>query len=161
MEEKIGVFICSGYGIAEALDIDALCKVATGEFKVPFCKVVDSCEGPGLEAINQDIRKEGLTKVVIAGISPRRFADNAFPEGVIVEPVGIREQVVWSLPPNRRRHPDGRGGLPPHVHRQGERDGAPGALPTGSGDRQGHSGGGRWDRGHDGGQGSRRRRATR
>ena len=100
MEEKIGVFICSGYGIAEALDVDALCTVATGEFSVPFCKTADSCEGPGLEAINKDIRKEGLTKVVIAGISPRRFADNAFPEGVIVEPVGLREQVVWSLPAN-------------------------------------------------------------
>jgi len=100
MEEKIGVFICSGYGIAEALDIDALSAVATDEFKVPYCKIVESCEGPGLEAINQDIRSEGLTKVVIAGISPRRFADNAFPDGVIVEPVGLREQVVWALPPN-------------------------------------------------------------
>ena len=100
MEEKIGVFICSGYGIAEALDIDALSAVATDEFKVPYCKIVESCEGPGLEAINQDIRSEGLTKVVIAGISPRGFADNAFPEGVIVEPVGLREQVVWALPPN-------------------------------------------------------------
>jgi len=100
MEDKIGVFICSGYGIAEALDIDALSSVATGEFSVPFCKTVDSCEGPGLEAINQDIQTEGLTKVVIAGISPRQFADNAFPEGVIVEPVGLREQVVWPLPPN-------------------------------------------------------------
>jgi len=46
MEEKIGVFICSGYGIGEALDIDALSNVATGEFSVPFCKVVESCEGP-------------------------------------------------------------------------------------------------------------------
>ena len=100
MEEKIGVFICSGYGIAEALDIDALSAVATGEFSVPFCKVVDTCEGPGLDAINKDIQSEGLTKVVLAGISPRRFADSAFPEGVIVEPVGLREQVVWALPPN-------------------------------------------------------------
>ncbi len=100
MEDKIGVFICSGYGIAEALDIDALCTVATDEFSVPFCKIVDFCEGPGLEAINQDIQTEGLTKVVIAGISPRRFADNAFPDDVIVEPVGLREQVVWPLPPN-------------------------------------------------------------
>ena len=46
MEDKIGVFICTGYGIADALDVDALCKVATGEYKVPFCKTIDSCEGP-------------------------------------------------------------------------------------------------------------------
>ena len=36
MEDKLGVFICTGYGIAEALDIEALKKVATGEFKVEF-----------------------------------------------------------------------------------------------------------------------------
>ena len=56
MEEKIGVFICTGYGIAEALDIDALCKVATDELKVPFCKTIDSCEGQGLRSIIEDIK---------------------------------------------------------------------------------------------------------
>ncbi|MGW8268720.1 MAG: heterodisulfide reductase subunit A, partial [Longimicrobiales bacterium] len=100
MEDKIGVFICTGYGIAEALDVDALCEVATGEFKVPFCKKVESCQGPDLAAIVADIKKEGLNKVVIAGISPRRYADTAFPPDVIVEKVGLREQVVWCLPPN-------------------------------------------------------------
>ena len=100
MEDKIGVFICTGYGIAEALDIDALCQVATDEYSVPFCKTVDSCEGKGLQAINEDIQREGLNKVVIAGISPRRYADSAFPDGVVVEMVALREQVVWCLPPN-------------------------------------------------------------
>ena len=52
MDDKIGVFICTGYGIAEALDVDALCEVATGEFSVPFCKTVESCEGASLEGIN-------------------------------------------------------------------------------------------------------------
>ncbi len=99
MERKIGVFICTGYGIADALDIDALCKVATDEFHVPFCRTVDSCEGPGLEAINEDIRKEGLTGAVVAGISPRRYIDHAFPENVIVEKVALREHVVWCQPP--------------------------------------------------------------
>ena len=49
MEDKIGVFICTGYGIAEALDIDALCKLVNEEYTVAVCKTVDSCEGPGLE----------------------------------------------------------------------------------------------------------------
>ena len=100
MEDKIGVFICTGYGIAEALDVDALCEVATGEYSVPFCTTIESCEGAGLAAINEAIKAESLTKVVIAGISPRRYADTAFPPDVIVEKVGIREQVVWCLPPN-------------------------------------------------------------
>jgi len=98
MEEKIGVFICTGYGIAEALDIDALCKVATDEFSVPFCTTVDSCEGADLESILQDIRREKLSKVVIAGVSPRRYADHVFPANVIVEKIALREHVVWCQP---------------------------------------------------------------
>ncbi len=98
MADKIGVFVCTGYGIAEALDVDALCKVATEECSIPFCKTVDSCEGPGLDAINEDIKNEELNKVVIAGISPRRYTDDAFPDTVIVEMIGLREQVVWPLP---------------------------------------------------------------
>jgi len=98
MEDKIGVFICTGYGIAEALDIEALCKVATEEYKVPFCKTVGSCEGAGLESIIGDINNEGLNKVLIAGISPRRYCDTAFPDGVMVEKVALREHVVWCQP---------------------------------------------------------------
>ncbi len=100
MADKIGVFVCTGYGIAEALDVGALCAIAKDEFSVPFCKTVPSCEGPDLEAIVEDIRCEELTKVVIAGISPRRYVEGVFPGGVIVEKVALREQVVWSLPPN-------------------------------------------------------------
>jgi quinone-modifying oxidoreductase subunit QmoB len=98
MEDKIGVFICTGYGIADALDVDALCKVATEEFNVPFCKTVETCEGRGLDAINEDIASEGLNKVVIAGISARRYPGHAFPEDVLAEPVGLREHVVWCQP---------------------------------------------------------------
>lgn len=100
MEDKIGVFVCTGYGIAEAIDVDALCNVATEEFSVPFCKTVESCEGASLESINKDIQDEGLTKVVIAGTSPRLYTDGMFPEGVIVEGIALREHVVWTQPPN-------------------------------------------------------------
>ena len=99
MEDKIGVFICTGYGIAEALDVDALCEVATGQFDVPFCKKVESCEGVNLAAINADIQSEGLTRVVVAGISARRYGAGAFPKGLIVEMVALREHVVWCQPP--------------------------------------------------------------
>jgi quinone-modifying oxidoreductase subunit QmoB len=98
MEDRIGVFICTGYGIAEAIDIDALSKVATDEYKVPFCKTVESCEKSDLESIVTDIKSEQLNKVVIAGISSRRSFESGFPEGVIVEKIALREHVVWCQP---------------------------------------------------------------
>ena len=100
MEEKIGVFICTGYGIAEALDIEALTKVATDEYKVAFCQTIDSCERADIEKINVNIEQEELNKVLIAGISPRWYESTDFPENIIVEKIPIREHVVWSQPPN-------------------------------------------------------------
>ena len=98
MDDNIGVFICTGYGIAEALDVDALCELVTGECEVPFCRKVDACEGEGLEAMKAAIVSEGLNKVVVAGISPRCYAHDAFPDGPIVEKVALREHVVWCQP---------------------------------------------------------------
>ncbi|MBU8932656.1 MAG: FAD-dependent oxidoreductase [candidate division Zixibacteria bacterium] len=100
MDDKIGVFICTGYGIAEALDIDALSKVATEEFSVPYCKMISSCEPHDLESVREDIKREGLTKAVIAGVSPRHYEGDAFAKGVIVEKFALREHVVWCQPPN-------------------------------------------------------------
>ncbi len=100
MEEKIGVFICTGYGISDAIDIEALQKVATDEYKVPVCKLVDSCENEDLKSIIKVIKSEELSKVVIAGISARKYEDVLFPPGVIVEQIAIREHVVWCQPPN-------------------------------------------------------------
>ena len=99
MEQKIGVFICTGYGIEASLDVEALCKVATGEYKVPFCKTVASCEGKGLEEILRDIRDEELSKVLIAGISARAYSAPVFPCGIIVENLPLRELVVLPQPP--------------------------------------------------------------
>ena len=99
MENKIGVFICTGYGIGEALDMDALTGVVD-EYNVELCKTVDSCEGADLEAIAADIESAGLSKALIAGISPRRYEVGVFPEGVIVEKLALRELVVWCQPAN-------------------------------------------------------------
>ncbi len=98
MEEKIGAFICTGYGIGDALDVEALEKVVTGECEISFCKTVASCEGSGLAEICQAIEAESLTKVMIGGISPRNFPAGVFPDSAIVECVPLREWVVWTQP---------------------------------------------------------------
>jgi len=101
MDKKIGFYLCTGCDIGEALDTDALCKVATKEGKAPNCKQHPFlCGQEGLELIKKDIA-EGVNTVVIAGCSPRVNYDVCdFGPEVIVERINLREQVVWCHPAN-------------------------------------------------------------
>ena len=95
MEKKIAVYTCSGCGL-DALDMEALCKVATGEYKVPICKNHAQLCGPeGVKLIKKDIADEGVNTIVIAACSPRVMYDVFNFEGCILDRVNLREQVVW------------------------------------------------------------------
>ncbi|WP_027366017.1 FAD-dependent oxidoreductase [Desulfotruncus alcoholivorax] len=100
MEKKIAVYICTGCGIGEALDIDALSKVATGEYKAPICKQHGFlCGQEGVELIKNDIEAEGANTIVIAGCSSRVNYDVfSFGPDKIVERCNLREQVAWCHP---------------------------------------------------------------
>ncbi len=107
MEGKLGVYICTGYGIGEALDVDALEKLTQDDefmdLKADFVKTVPSCEGDDLEAIKKEIVDEDLRGVVIAGPSFRFYDDDPFHEmknDRVIEFVNLREQVVWCNEPN-------------------------------------------------------------
>jgi quinone-modifying oxidoreductase subunit QmoB len=102
MEKKMGVYICTGCGIGEALDVEALAKVATGELKAPFCKQHSCLCGPeGVAQIKADVAGEGVNTLVIAACSPRVMTDVFdFGPDKIMERVNLREQVVWSHPAN-------------------------------------------------------------
>ncbi len=103
MKHKIGVYIDTGYGIGEALDIDALCKVATTEFKkdVALCKSEAYwADKDKLEIIRNDIAAEELTTVIIAGPSSRQYQEEFKFGTTVVERVNLREHVVWVQPPN-------------------------------------------------------------
>jgi quinone-modifying oxidoreductase subunit QmoB len=100
MEKKIGVYICKGCGIGESLDVEALAKVATGEYKVPVCKDhACICNKAGVQLIRDDIQGAGVNTVVIAACSPRVMYD-VFDYGpsVILDRVNLREHVVWCQP---------------------------------------------------------------
>ncbi len=107
MEGKLGVYICTGYGIGEALDVEALKKVAEeDEFidvTADLIKTIDSCESDDLEAIKKEIVDEDLRNVVIAGPSPRFYEGDPFLElkqERCLEMVNLREQVAWCRTPN-------------------------------------------------------------
>ena len=102
MEKKIGAYICTGCGIGDALDIDALANVATGEYKASACKQHSFfCSEDGVAEIKADIENSGVDTIVIAACSPRVMADIFdFGRDKVVERVNLREQVVWAHPPN-------------------------------------------------------------
>lgn len=101
MEKKIAVYICSGCGIGDALDIEKLSEVATSEYKVPICKTHPNlCSQEGAKLIQDDIANEGVNSVLVAACSPRVMYDVFNFEGCVLDRVNLREQVVWSQKPN-------------------------------------------------------------
>jgi quinone-modifying oxidoreductase, subunit QmoB len=95
MAEKFGVFICSGCGIGDALDVEGLCGIATKDGKAAICKSHAAlCGEEGLALINSDISGEGLDGVVIAACSPRVKVES-FTFEIFTERVNLREHVAW------------------------------------------------------------------
>jgi quinone-modifying oxidoreductase subunit QmoB len=101
MDKKTALYICTGCGIGEALDVEKLAEVASDDFKITDCKNHPALCGPeGSGLIKQDIEANGVNTIIIAACSPRVCYDvfNFGPDK-IVERVNIREQVAWSQPP--------------------------------------------------------------
>jgi quinone-modifying oxidoreductase subunit QmoB len=100
MEKKIAVYICSGCGIGDSLDIERLSKVATDEKCVPICQNHSNlCSEEGAALIKKDISDKGVNTLVIAACSPRVMYDVFDYENCIVDRVNIREQVAWCQKP--------------------------------------------------------------
>ncbi|MBN2417763.1 MAG: CoB--CoM heterodisulfide reductase iron-sulfur subunit A family protein, partial [Deltaproteobacteria bacterium] len=101
MEKKSAVYICTGCGIGDALDIDKLELVATDEFSVPICRRhANLCGKEGVELIKKDMADEGVNTIAIAACSPRVMYDVFNFDGCIVDRINLREQVVWSQKEN-------------------------------------------------------------
>ncbi len=100
MEKKLGVYICSGCNIAEAVGIEKLQEVATKEKQIPLCKTHDAlCSPEGLDLIKNDISGEGVNTVVVAACSPRAKHKEFTFQGSLVERINLREFVAWSQEP--------------------------------------------------------------
>ncbi len=100
MDQKIGVYICSGCGIGESLNVEGLSTVAN-EFSISKC--VDHaalCGAEGIKLIQSDIESGEVNTAVIAACSSRVKTDVfAFdPMTTIMERVNIREHVAWCQP---------------------------------------------------------------
>ncbi len=96
---KTAAYICGGCGIAERLDTAQLAKTAEREGKMnlvrqhPFL-----CSAEGVQAIRDDMQKEGVTHIAIAACS-RRSKTEAFNfPAVAISRANVREGVIWVQP---------------------------------------------------------------
>ncbi|MFP4445570.1 MAG: FAD-dependent oxidoreductase [Desulfosudaceae bacterium] len=97
MDKKYGVYICTGCGIGDALDIEQLCEVPKEE-GLPVKTHPFLCSQEGVDLIRQDIENEGINTMVIGACSRRVNFDTFAFDNCIVERANLREQVVWSHP---------------------------------------------------------------
>jgi heterodisulfide reductase subunit A len=110
-EPRVGVFVCAcdggppgspGRGLAP-LGVPELVAWAAGQPEVALAQAVpDACSETGRAAIRAAIEGAGLNRVVVAGCSPRLYADafDGLMQAVGLDPrlltrVNLREQVVY------------------------------------------------------------------
>ncbi len=100
METKIGVYICKGCDIGKSFDVEKVAIVATGEAKADICREhAILCSSEGLALIQNDVKSEGVNRVVVAACSQRVFPELfEFGMDVLVDRTPLREQVAWCHP---------------------------------------------------------------
>jgi len=97
MDKKYCIYICTGCGIGDALEMEELCEVPEEE-GYPVKTHPFLCGKEGVELINKGIADDGYNTLVIAACSRRVNYDVFNFEGCIVDRVNLREQAVWSHP---------------------------------------------------------------
>jgi heterodisulfide reductase subunit A len=104
MEAKIGVYICQcGSNIAGIVDVEKVTDFARGLPSVALARNYKFiCSDPGQEIIKNDIREQGINRVVVASCSPRlheqtfrRALLDADLNPYLFEMANIREQCSW------------------------------------------------------------------
>jgi quinone-modifying oxidoreductase subunit QmoB len=101
--DRTELFVCTGCGIGEALNPEALAGAASSDLQGGPGRVHGPlCIPEGVEALRSGIAEAGATRVVIAACSERVNYDVFSAESLGVDLVGranIRELVAWSKPP--------------------------------------------------------------
>jgi quinone-modifying oxidoreductase subunit QmoB len=100
MNRKLGVYVCKGCDIGACLNTEKLEGIAKNEFHVPIVRTSPAFCLEDVQLIKDDIASQAVTDVVIAACSNRVNTDVFSLKPAAVQRVNIREQVVWSHPPN-------------------------------------------------------------
>jgi len=105
MPEKIGIYVCHcGSNIAGTVDVEDVARWA-GENLEDVAVSRDyrfMCSSLGQQMIEEDIKQQGLTRVIVAACSPslhektfRRACKNAGLNPYLFQMVNLREHVAW------------------------------------------------------------------
>ena len=104
MAERVGVYVCHcGSNIAGTVDVEEVTRWVTTLPGVAVAREYKfMCSSLGQALIEDDIKKEGLTRIVIAACSPhlhektfRRACTNAGLNPFLLQMANIREHVSW------------------------------------------------------------------
>jgi quinone-modifying oxidoreductase, subunit QmoB len=98
-ERKTGIYLCSGCGIGEAVNMAALVGVAKTEYKQDAKTHACLCSDEGVAMIKSDI-DAGVNQVVVAACSSRVMTDKFAFEPHLTIRGDLREKVIWSHPAN-------------------------------------------------------------
>ncbi|MBU0483517.1 MAG: hydrogenase iron-sulfur subunit [Proteobacteria bacterium] len=97
MDKKYSAYICTGCGIGDAVEIEAMTGIVTGEMRMECKSHQALCSTAGRTMIEKDINDDGVNTVVIIACSPRVMKDEFdFGADKITVRVNLREQVAWS-----------------------------------------------------------------
>jgi len=101
MDKKLGIYICGGCGIGDAVDTPQIAKTAASTAKGVVCRVHPFlCGSEGVGMIRQDLAAGAVTMPIIAACSPRMKTDAfALGDGIVPERVNLRELVAWCHKP--------------------------------------------------------------
>jgi len=96
INNRIGVFLCSGCSIGDRLNIDSLRDISSIEEQVVLSEVHPFlCHADCRKEISDAIAEHKLDKVVIGACSPRVKRKELFFDSIHTERVNLREQVAW------------------------------------------------------------------
>ncbi|MBP6978484.1 MAG: hydrogenase iron-sulfur subunit [Lentimicrobiaceae bacterium] len=100
MNNTLGIYICTGCGIYDSVNAEALLEHISSAFPAATCRLHPSlCSDNGIHQIQEDIRSCPLEKVVIGACTPRIHSERfTFDQHLLVERVNLREQVAWCQP---------------------------------------------------------------
>jgi heterodisulfide reductase subunit A len=105
-EPRIGVYVCEcGINISSTVDTEAVVEMAASLPNVTVARGYKyTCSEPGQQMIQEDIRNEGINRVVVASCTPRmheptfqRLLQESGLNPYFFEMANIREHVSWVI----------------------------------------------------------------